>query len=320
MARQTAAVGSPFYAILSYPNDSPPDLQVWYRSAWAKNPVLLAKVPQGTLPQSVMIQRQGQPVQRRSVCGWHELHADPGQHGQRGPADHDHAGDRRRLRIVQQVRHGLVQQYLGCCAGHHHDGRTRRRLTRARPAGRAPTSATPARRGTRPGPGSSLTLAGTGTGFGGSSDSVHYVYQSVSGNESISAQVAPSPARPAKTQDGLMMRASASPTAPMYSVYLNPGGSATIQWRVNDGIKYAHNIPLTSVDLAGLPEDRPLHRHQRQPAGDLLLHPDLDRREHLDTRARLERGPRLRLRQLPRRAGSHDRAAPGPPPPPPSAT
>ena len=34
-----------------------------------------------------------------------------------------------------------------------------------------------------------------------------------------------------------MMRASASPTAPMYSVYLNPGGSATIQWRVNDGIR-----------------------------------------------------------------------------------
>ena len=39
------------------------------------------------------------------------------------------------------------------------------------------------------GSGGSLNLAGTGTGFGGSSDSVHYVYQSVSGNESISAQV-----------------------------------------------------------------------------------------------------------------------------------
>ena len=43
MVRQTAAITSPFYSILSYPNDSPPDLQVWYRSGWAKNPVLLAK-------------------------------------------------------------------------------------------------------------------------------------------------------------------------------------------------------------------------------------------------------------------------------------
>src|SRR6185437_13117823 len=37
------------------------------------------------------------------------------------------------------------------------------------------------------------------------------------------------------------------PTAPVYSVYLNPGGSATINWRVNDGVKYSHTIPLTSV-------------------------------------------------------------------------
>src|SRR5260370_29832589 len=89
----------------------------------------------------------------------------------------------------------------------------------------------PSHPGDTTGSGGSLNLAGTGTGFGGSSDSVHYAYQSVSGNESISAQVTTQSGAPAKTQDGLMMRASASPTAPMYSVYLNPGGSATIQWR-----------------------------------------------------------------------------------------
>ena len=50
-----------------------------------------------------------------------------------------------------------------------------------------------------------------------------------------------------KTQDGLMMRANASPTSPMYSVYLNPGGSAIVQWRVSDGVTYDHNIPLTTV-------------------------------------------------------------------------
>ncbi len=45
-----------------------------------------------------------------------------------------------------------------------------------------------------------------------------------------------------------MMRASASPTAPMYSVYLSPGGTAaTVQWRVSDGIQYGHNIPVPST-------------------------------------------------------------------------
>jgi hypothetical protein len=92
-----------------------------------------------------------------------------------------------------------------------------------------------------------LTLAGTGTGFGGASDSAHYVYRAVSGDNSISAQVATGSGAGAKAQDGLMMRASTSPTAPMYSVYLKPGGSATIQWRSYDGIAYKHSIALTSV-------------------------------------------------------------------------
>jgi len=70
------------------------------------------------------------------------------------------------------------------------------------------------------------------------------VYQSVVGNESISAQVVTSPGAAAKAQDGVMMRASTAPSAPMYSVYLNPGGPATVQWRAYDGIKYSHNVPV----------------------------------------------------------------------------
>ena len=62
-----------------------------------------------------------------------------------------------------------------------------------------------------------------------------------------------------------MMRANASPTAPMYSVYLNPGGSATIQWRVYDGVPVPHgHIPLTVGHLARLRGDRPLAGHQRR--------------------------------------------------------
>jgi hypothetical protein len=41
---------------------------------------------------------------------------------------------------------------------------------------------------------------------------------------------------PAAAQEGIMMRANAGITSPYYSVTLNPGGSATIQWRTYDGV------------------------------------------------------------------------------------
>src|SRR5260370_27157406 len=83
--------------------------------------------------------------------------------------------------------------------------------------------------------GNSVTNYGTGTGFGGTTDSLHYVYQSVSGDQALSAQVV-TQTTASNAQDGLMMRASTASTAPMYSVYLTPGGAATVQWRSIDGV------------------------------------------------------------------------------------
>jgi outer membrane protein assembly factor BamB len=246
MVRQTAAVAAPFYAVLSYPNDSPPDLQVWYRSAWAKNPVLLAKVPQAALPESVMIQRKGNNFSAGVSADGTDYTLIPGS-----TTDVDLP-----TTTMQgiAVASGSSTKY-GTASFSNITAGAPATTTLAAPAPADPCPAgwtcadlgNPSPPGDTTGSGGSLALAGTGTGFGGSSDSAHYVYQSVSGNESVSAQVTTQAGAPAKTQDGLMMRASASPTAPMYSVYLNPGGSATIQWRVSDGIHYAHNIPLTST-------------------------------------------------------------------------
>jgi outer membrane protein assembly factor BamB len=246
MVRQSAAVPSPFYSILSYPNDSPPDLQVWYRSAWAKNPVLLAKWTPGTMPVSVMIQRTGNLFSAGVSTDGTNYTLVPGS-----------STDVDLPTTTMQgiaVASGSSSQYGTASFSDITAGApVTTTMTPPAPADACPSGWTcadlgnPTPPGDTTGSGSSLTLAGTGTGFGGGSDSVHYVYQSVSGNESISAQVTTQSGAPAKTQDGLMMRASASPTAPMYSVYLNPGGSATIQWRVNDGIPYIHNIPLTTT-------------------------------------------------------------------------
>src|ERR1019366_7904062 len=59
--------------------------------------------------------------------------------------------------------------------------------------------------------------------------------QPASGNQTLSAQVVTQAGSPKTAQEGVMMRANASPTAPYYSVLLNPGGSATIQWRGFEG-------------------------------------------------------------------------------------
>ena len=94
-----------------------------------------------------------------------------------------------------------------------------------------------------------LTLYGTGTGITlGASDGLHYVYRQVSGNQTLSAQVVTTATNPPGAQEGIMMRASTSPTSPYYAVLLNPGGSATVQWRSYDGVpnRTAH-LSLPSV-------------------------------------------------------------------------
>jgi len=95
----------------------------------------------------------------------------------------------------------------------------------------------------------SYTLNGTGTGVTlAAADSFHYAYQQVSGNQTLSAQVVTQAGSPAAAQEGIMMRASASPTAPYYSITLNPGGAATIQWRSYDGVpNRSGHLALPSV-------------------------------------------------------------------------
>ena len=245
MVRQTNAVQSPFYGVIYQPDDSPPDLKVEYRSTWGKNPTVLATYPVST-PATVMIQRQGNQFSAGISIDGVSYTLIPGS-----TADVDLP-----TTTMQgvAVASGSSSTTSTATFGNLSIGAAvTTALAPAPPADACPSGWTcadlgnPAPAGDTTGSGGSLTLAGTGTGFGGSSDSAHYVYQSVSGNESISAQVTTASGAAAKTQDGLMMRAGTAPTAPMYGVYLNPGGSATVKWRVNDGIAITQTVPLGSV-------------------------------------------------------------------------
>ena len=243
--RQSVAVQSPFYAILYYPNDTPPDLQVTFRAAWAKNPVTLASVP-AALPESVMIQRNGNLFSAGISSDGVNYQLIPGT-----TADVDLPTTT--LQGLAVASDSSTAPSTASFANLSIGGPIASTMTSPPPPDPCPAGWTcgdlgnPSPPGDTTGTGSTLTLSGTGTGFGGSTDSAHYVYQSVWGSQSIRAQVAVQSGAAGTTQDGLMMRANSSPTAPMYSVYLDAGGGATIQWRVNDGIAYLKNIPLQSV-------------------------------------------------------------------------
>jgi outer membrane protein assembly factor BamB len=245
MVRQTAAPGSPFYAVLDTPGASPPSVQVWYRGAWSSTPTMLASYP-ATTPVSVMVQRQRNLFSAGvSTDGTHYTLI-PGS-----TADVDLPTVTMQGIAVASGSATLTGKatFTGTSAG----AKVTTTMTPPPPADPCPTGWTctdlgnPAVQGDTTGSGGSLTLQGAGTGFGEvPQDSAHFVYQTVSGNASVSTQVTTAAGAASSTQDGIMMRESTAPTAPMYSVFLNPGGSATIEWRLYDGIKYEHKIPLPS--------------------------------------------------------------------------
>ncbi len=245
MMRQSTDPASPFYAILEYPNDTPNDLQVWYRAPFGQNPVLLAKVAPATMPVTVMIQRQGNNFSAGYSADGVNYQLIPGS-----TADMD---------MPTTILQGLaVDSGLSTDTGTASFSNISvgapisTTMNPPTPANPCPSSWTCTDVGNPAPPGDttsngaeSLTLSGTGTGITiGRSDQFHYAYQQVSGDQTLSAQVVTQTGAPATAQEGLMMRASTSPTAQYYSVLLKPGGSATLQWRSYDG------APSTTATLA----------------------------------------------------------------------
>jgi outer membrane protein assembly factor BamB len=245
MVRQTAAPGSPYYAVLDTPGASPPGVQVWYRGAWNGTPTMLASYP-ATAPVSVMIQRQRNQFTAGVSADGTNYTLIPGSTGDVDLTTTTMQG----IAVASGSATKLGRAtFTGTSVG----AAVSTTMTRPPPADPCPAGWTCTDLGNPPilgdttGSGGTLTLQGAGSGFGNASDSAHYVYQAVSGNASVSAQVATAAGASSATQDGIMMRESTAATAPMYSVYLNPGGVATIQWRYYDGVAYKHNIPLSSV-------------------------------------------------------------------------
>jgi len=257
MMRQSDDPTSPFYAVLAYPNDLTEgnplaDLVFWYRTGWGSTSIELTKLYPATTPIWVMIQRTGNLFSAgvstdginytlipgstadvdmpATVLGG--LAVDSGSSTNTGTASFPNisVGDPVATTMAPQVPADPCPATWTCSD-----------IGNPNPPGDTTTSSP-----------SSFTLYGTGTGITGASDSFHYAYQSVSGDETLFSQVVTQPGAPATAQEGIMMRANASPTSPFYAILFSPGGTATVSWRYYDGIAdRTGSLPLPSVTSPG---------------------------------------------------------------------
>jgi RHS repeat-associated protein len=86
------------------------------------------------------------------------------------------------------------------------------------------------------------TLQGGGADIWNTSDQFHYVSQSLSGDATISAQVASQTNTHAWAKAGLMVRASNAANAAYYAVYVTPGNGVSVQYRDSTGGSAAFQV------------------------------------------------------------------------------
>src|SRR5207237_4863582 len=79
------------------------------------------------------------------------------------------------------------------------------------------------------------TVSGSGSDIWNASDQFHYVWQTVSGDGSVSAQVISQTNTNAWAKAGVMLRQSTDPGAPFYGAVVTPGNGLSVQYRTAQG-------------------------------------------------------------------------------------
>jgi len=79
------------------------------------------------------------------------------------------------------------------------------------------------------------TIAGGGTDISGTADQFHFVWQTLSGDGSISARVVSQSNTSSNAKAGVMLRANTDPGSPNYAVLVSPGAGIKVQVRSAEG-------------------------------------------------------------------------------------
>jgi outer membrane protein assembly factor BamB len=259
MIRQSSAPGSPYYAALqdpTYPNEheTVANLIMFYRDTWnAPTVELMQEFPAG-FPRWIVVQRHGDTFQTLVSGDGVNYFLIPGtMHTvvmpttlMAGMGIGSGAANASTTATYSQLNVGApTQTYTYLNTQHPCPAPwTCRDVDDPNPPGDQIVS-----NGT-------FQLQGAGWGIGSLAnytyeDSFHYVYQSLKGDQTISAKFTGFGSNaPAKAQAGLMMRASQDAHAPYYGIFMYPGTKGGIvQWRVLPDIIARVDIPLPSLTM-----------------------------------------------------------------------
>jgi outer membrane protein assembly factor BamB len=94
--------------------------------------------------------------------------------------------------------------------------------------------------------GNAWTVTGGGSDIWGTADQFHYIWQSMTNSNSVSAHVSSITITNAWTKGGVMLRSSTSPGSPYYAVYVTPANGIVVQYRSAQG-----GVAVMAASIAG---------------------------------------------------------------------
>jgi outer membrane protein assembly factor BamB len=95
--------------------------------------------------------------------------------------------------------------------------------------------------------GGTWTIQAGGTDIFGTSDQFHYVWQQLSSNGSVSAQVVSQTTSSNWAKAGVMLRQSSDPASMYYAVFVTPGNGIVVQFRKAQGGKTTQKASITGA-------------------------------------------------------------------------
>jgi outer membrane protein assembly factor BamB len=240
MVRQSTDPTSPFYAMVEYPNNNPeneplPTLRVWYRTGFGLNAIQSNKYYPTLLPNYFMIQRVGN-VFSASI-------STDGVNWQLLP------GSEQDIVMPWKVLDGVAQDSgLTATTGTASYAHVTIGAPTTPPAPIPPQTPCPAAwscldvgdpapAGDQTLNNGTWTLQGAGQDIAFYSDQFHFVWQTLTGDETISADVTSQTNTSPFAKAGLMIRQSLDPGSPYYGIFVTPSNGIIVQYRAVENLR-----------------------------------------------------------------------------------
>jgi outer membrane protein assembly factor BamB len=235
MMRLSTDPGSPYYAIMATPGNG---IVVQYRATQGGNAQQSAQITTGTVPTYLMVARAGNTYSAFTSSDGNTWTLVPGS----SIALNSMSGSNMAGLVVTSHNGGLmgsatfdtvnVSSSLVCLAG----------WSCADIGSPTPTGSQSASNGT-------WTVQAGGADIFGTSDQFHYVWQTLTGDGSVSAQVLSQTNTSSNAKAGVMLRLTSDPGSPFYDAMVTPGRGVFIQYRKSQGASAQTSVNLSTLTV-----------------------------------------------------------------------